>query len=83
MAIIKFNSYSFVQSECLEEARRQEEEMLEAQSVPVREYLMEQLMPTLTQGLIECCKVKPQNPEDFLVTLSHSLYLTPLPNPLP
>lgn len=42
--------------------------MLEAQSVPIREYLKEQLMPTLTQGLIQCCKARPANPEDYLVT---------------
>lgn len=57
------------QTECLQEAVRAEEEMLEAQSVPVREYLKEQLMPTLTQGLIQCCKARPANPEDYLVTL--------------
>ncbi|XP_044231976.1 adenylate kinase 7 [Thunnus albacares] len=50
----------------LEEARQQEEELLEAQSVPMRNYLMEHVMPTLTQGLIECCTARPQDPVDFL-----------------
>ncbi|XP_018553226.1 adenylate kinase 7 isoform X2 [Lates calcarifer] len=50
----------------LEEVRRQEEELLEAQSVPMRNYLMEQVMPTVTQGLIECCMAHPQDPVDFL-----------------
>lgn len=57
------------QAECLQEAVRVEEETLEAQSVPIREYLKEQLMPTLTQGLIQCCKVRPANPEEYLVLL--------------
>uniref|UniRef100_A0A671XF49 Adenylate kinase 7b n=1 Tax=Sparus aurata TaxID=8175 RepID=A0A671XF49_SPAAU len=51
----------------LEEARQQEEDLLEAQSVPMRNYLVEHVMPTLTQGLIECCTARPQDPVDFLV----------------
>uniref|UniRef100_A0A671XF60 Adenylate kinase 7b n=1 Tax=Sparus aurata TaxID=8175 RepID=A0A671XF60_SPAAU len=50
----------------LEEARQQEEDLLEAQSVPMRNYLVEHVMPTLTQGLIECCTARPQDPVDFL-----------------
>uniref|UniRef100_A0A8C4FGG7 Adenylate kinase 7b n=1 Tax=Dicentrarchus labrax TaxID=13489 RepID=A0A8C4FGG7_DICLA len=50
----------------LEDVRRQEEELLEAQSVPLRSYLIEHVMPTLTQGLMECCTARPQDPVDFL-----------------
>ncbi|KAF7651825.1 hypothetical protein LDENG_00104690 [Lucifuga dentata] len=50
----------------LEEGRQQEEELLEAQSLPMRNYLMEHVMPTLSQGLIQCCTVKPHDPVDFL-----------------
>ncbi|XP_070776768.1 adenylate kinase 7 [Enoplosus armatus] len=50
----------------LEETRQQEEELLEAHSVPLRNYLTEHVMPTLTQGLIECCTARPQDPVDFL-----------------
>ncbi|XP_059209329.1 adenylate kinase 7 [Centropristis striata] len=50
----------------LEEVRQQEDEQLEAQSVPMRTYLMEHVMPTLTPGLIECCTAMPQDPVDFL-----------------
>nr|XP_046269451.1 adenylate kinase 7 isoform X2 [Scatophagus argus] len=53
-------------SKGLEVMRKQEEELLEAQSVPMRNYLMEHIMPTLTQGLIECSKAQPQDPVDFL-----------------
>lgn len=51
----------------LEEMRQQEEELLEVQSVPMTMYLMEHVMPTLTQGLVECCTAHPQDPVDFLV----------------
>ncbi|KAJ8409139.1 hypothetical protein AAFF_G00241600 [Aldrovandia affinis] len=48
------------------EVKRQEHEMLEARSIPLRNYLMKNVMPTLTKSLIECCKVKPDDPVDFL-----------------
>ncbi|XP_045919021.1 adenylate kinase 7 isoform X1 [Micropterus dolomieu] len=50
----------------LKAVRQQEEELLEAQSVPMRNYLTEHVMPILTQGLIECCTSRPQDPVDFL-----------------
>nr|XP_020471348.1 adenylate kinase 7 [Monopterus albus] len=50
----------------LEAVRQQEEELLEAQSVTMRNYLMEHVMPTLMRGLVECCSVRPQDPVDFL-----------------
>ena len=42
--------------------------MLETQSIPLRNYLMQHVMPTLTQGLIEVCKVKPDDAVDYLVS---------------
>nr|XP_045011411.1 adenylate kinase 7 isoform X3 [Jaculus jaculus] len=53
-------------SQRLEEVKRQERELLEAQSVPLRNYLMTYVMPTLMQGLNECCKLRPDDPIDFL-----------------
>ncbi|KAJ3015879.1 Adenylate kinase 7 [Thoreauomyces humboldtii] len=50
----------------LEEVRKQEQEVLEAQSVPLRNYLMKFVMPTLTSGLIEVCKARPEDPIDYL-----------------
>ncbi|XP_035466354.2 adenylate kinase 7 [Scophthalmus maximus] len=49
-----------------EAVRQQEEQLLEAKSVPMRSYLTEHVMPTLTQGLIECCRARPADPVDFL-----------------
>ncbi|KAJ3142639.1 Adenylate kinase 7 [Physocladia obscura] len=44
----------------MDEIRKQEQEVLEAQSVPLRNYLMKFVMPILTSGLIEVCKVRPE-----------------------
>ena len=51
----------------LSEVKRQEQELLENQSIPLRNYLMKHVMPTLAQGLIECCKMRPDDPVDFVV----------------
>ncbi|CAD5119731.1 DgyrCDS8327 [Dimorphilus gyrociliatus] len=53
-------------TERLNEVKRQEHDMLESQSIPLRNYLMKHVMPTLTQGLIDACKVRPDDPIDFL-----------------
>ncbi|NXI46088.1 KAD7 kinase, partial [Galbula dea] len=50
----------------LKEVKRQEQELLEAQSIPLRNYLMKNVMPTLMQGINECCKTRPDDPVDFL-----------------
>eukprot|EP01135_Chromosphaera_perkinsii_P001293 Nk52_evm20s164 gene=Nk52_evmTU20s164 len=50
----------------LDEVKRQEKEVLEAQSVPLRNYLMTHVMPTLTASLSEVCKVRPDDPIDYL-----------------
>ncbi|KAM5129823.1 adenylate kinase 7 [Mantella aurantiaca] len=50
----------------LEEVKSQERELLEAQSVPLRNYLMRNVMPTLIQGLNECIRVRPDDPIDYL-----------------
>ncbi|KAK3542420.1 hypothetical protein QTP86_025920 [Hemibagrus guttatus] len=48
------------------EVKKQEHELLEAQSLPLRHYLMKYVMPTLREGLVACCQVKPDDPIDFL-----------------
>ncbi|XP_015487662.1 adenylate kinase 7 isoform X1 [Parus major] len=49
-----------------EEVKRQEQEFLEAQSVPLRNYLMQNVMPTLMQGINACCMIRPDDPVNFL-----------------
>ncbi|CAG5133898.1 unnamed protein product, partial [Candidula unifasciata] len=53
-------------SQRLTEVKREEFELLEAQSIPLRNYLMKHVMPTLTQALIDCCKTRPEDPIDYL-----------------
>jgi adenylate kinase len=48
------------------EVQQQEQELLEVRSVPLRNYLMQNVIPTLTEGLIEVCKLKPEDPVDYL-----------------
>ncbi|KAM6915045.1 adenylate kinase 7-like [Xenentodon cancila] len=50
----------------LSEVKRQEGELLEAQSLPLRSYLMKYVMPSLSEALLQCCKIKPEDPVDFL-----------------
>ena len=51
----------------MEEVRREEQQLLEAQSTPLRNYLMQNVLPTITLALIDCCRVRPDDPIDFLV----------------
>ncbi|KAG1972890.1 adenylate kinase 7 isoform X3 [Pimephales promelas] len=53
-------------NQSLQEVRREEHDLLESQSVPLRNYLMRDVMPTLTQGLIQCSTIRPDDPIDFL-----------------
>ncbi|XP_035534137.1 adenylate kinase 7-like [Morone saxatilis] len=50
----------------LSELNRQEYELLEAHSLPLRNYLMKYVMPSLTDAMLDCCKIKPEDPVDFL-----------------
>uniref|UniRef100_A0A665TBL8 Adenylate kinase 7a n=1 Tax=Echeneis naucrates TaxID=173247 RepID=A0A665TBL8_ECHNA len=54
----------------LSEVKKQEGERMEAQSLPLRNYLMKYVMPSLTEAMLECSKIKPDDPVDFLVFLS-------------
>uniref|UniRef100_A0A3Q0RP37 Uncharacterized protein n=1 Tax=Amphilophus citrinellus TaxID=61819 RepID=A0A3Q0RP37_AMPCI len=51
----------------LSEVKRQESELLEVQVLPLRNYLMKYVMPSLSEAMLECCKIKPEDPVDFLV----------------
>merc|ERR1712187_158658 len=43
-----------------------EEERRKLEALPLREYLMRYMVPSLTEGLIEVCKVLPEDPVDYL-----------------
>lgn len=46
-----------------------EELHLDILTKQMRSYLMKNVMPTLGKGLIECCRIQPAEPLDFLVLL--------------
>lgn len=48
--------------------KKEEHELLETQSLPLRNYLMKHVMPTLTEALIDCCKARPDDAIDYLVS---------------
>jgi adenylate kinase len=50
----------------LEEVRQQERDLLDNRSQPIRQYLMDTVVPHLTEGLIQLCKNVPDDPTDFL-----------------
>ncbi len=50
----------------LEEVASQEDALLAVRSMPLRSYLMANVMPTLTRGLLEVCRVNPKDPIDYL-----------------
>ncbi|KAK5903275.1 hypothetical protein CgunFtcFv8_007071 [Champsocephalus gunnari] len=52
--------------ENLSEVQRQEKELHDAHSLPLRNYLMKCVMPSLTAAMIECTRIKPEDPVDFL-----------------
>lgn len=50
----------------LEQIKEFERDVLDSMSHPIRQYLMDNLVPILTDGLIEVCKKTPADPVDFL-----------------
>ena len=50
----------------LETIRENERDLLDKRSQPIRQYLMDKVVPHLTEGLINLCKETPDDPTDFL-----------------
>lgn len=50
----------------LEQIKEQERDLLDSRSQPIRTYLIDNVVPILTDGLIEVCKNQPEDPVDFL-----------------
>ncbi|TNM94648.1 hypothetical protein fugu_017407 [Takifugu bimaculatus] len=51
----------------LVEVKSQEEELEEALALPLRNYLMKNVIPPLSEALLDCSKIKPEDPVNFLV----------------
>ncbi|XP_030760146.1 adenylate kinase 7-like [Sitophilus oryzae] len=53
-------------AETLEKLQMEEEKIIAAETEPLRFYLMKYVFPTLTQGLLEVAKIRPDDPVDYL-----------------
>ncbi|XP_063758335.1 adenylate kinase 7-like isoform X2 [Eleginops maclovinus] len=51
------------------EVQRQENQLHDAHSLPLRNYLMKYVMTSLTEAMKECSRIKPEDPVDFLAEL--------------
>lgn len=64
------------QQKNLAEVKCQEEELMEACALPLRSYLMKLLIPPLSEALLDCSKINPEDPVDYLVlTCTRALLL--------
>ena len=50
-----------------------EEKALLVMGMPLRHYLMKYIFPTLTRGLVEVARLRPDDPVDFLVCIHFNL----------
>lgn len=48
------------------------EDVTDARSISLRKYLMDNVMPTMAEALIQVCKVMPEDPVDYLAELIYS-----------
>eukprot|EP01060_Flectonema_neradi_P029799 TRINITY_DN41_c3_g1_i1.p1 TRINITY_DN41_c3_g1~~TRINITY_DN41_c3_g1_i1.p1 ORF type:complete len:751 (+),score=180.74 TRINITY_DN41_c3_g1_i1:270-2522(+) len=50
----------------VQEVKEQERIVLEARKEPLKQYLMTNIIPVLTKGIIEVCEQRPEDPIDYL-----------------
>lgn len=48
---------------------KEEKDLLNKESEPLRAYLRKHIMPVLAKGLTECVRKRPDDPLDFLVSI--------------
>ena len=66
----------------LEQIKEYERDVLDQKSQPIRQYLMDNLVPILTEGLLEVCKRTPEDPVDYLAEYMFRRSLdVPYPDP--
>lgn len=51
----------------INQIKADKEEVLAAEQLPTRKFLLLNIMPILTKGLLEVCKINPIDPIDHLV----------------
>ena len=59
-------------NERFHQIRKQLESASKARSIPLRKYLMENIMPTLAESLIQVCKIMPEDPVDYVSELIYA-----------
>ena len=60
------NLYWKKMEERIENIKKDKSQLEENQKVPTRKFLLVNIMPTLTKGLLEVCKINPIDPIDYL-----------------
>lgn len=66
----------------LQAIREDQKEKLDSKSQPIRQYLNDNLVPILTDGLIDICKLQPDDPVDALAEYLFKRSLdVPYPDP--
>lgn len=66
--------------EKLARVKQEEFEREEAALIPLRQYLMANVIPTLTKALIEVVRIRPEDPLEFLVwRVARATQSVPLP----
>ena len=57
-------------TEQIEEIKKQELDILNQKSEALKQYITDNVLPALTMGLIQICNNKPEDPLNFLVSIS-------------
>ena len=66
----------------MDQLRDEQKEVLDSKSQPIRQYLIDNLVPILTDGLMEICKRQPGDPVDSLAEYLFKRSLdVPYPDP--
>lgn len=50
----------------LQRIAQHEHDVIMARSIPLRRYLMQSVVPALSEGLLQVCRVMPEDPVDYL-----------------
>ena len=62
----KEDAYWKKMNERIENIKKDKEQLEQFEKIPTRKFLLVNIMPTLTKGLLEVCKINPIDPIDYL-----------------
>ncbi len=67
MELEKENNYWAKMSARIEDVKLEKEDLdRQSEGIPVRKFLLLNIMPILTKGMLEVCKINPIDPIDYL-----------------